>query len=221
MIASGVEPSTKEKSPTLGNSQENATFVHNCSCGRKLRVPKSLKSKTAKCPCGEAFEIPPLDGKLSPQKGSGSQSFSGSPTTATPVPSAIPLAIPMNDVGADWEKDIPSAPYGVGVSVYQEAVPLNTTNNFGSSNFASNPYSYSASQPSSAANPYLAQAMHERSSNPGRGESYFDGTVIGGIVAMLIAVVWFVVGLSVGYIFFYPPVMFVLGLIAVIKGLLD
>ncbi len=107
----------------------------------------------------------------------------------------------MNDVGTDWEKDIPAAPYGVGVPVYQEAVPLNSANHFGSSNFASNPYSYSASQPSSEVNPYLAQAIQERSSSPGRGESYFDGTVIGGIVAMLIAFVWFVGGLSAGYIF--------------------
>jgi hypothetical protein len=38
---------------------------------------------------------------------------------------------------------------------------------------------------------------------------------------MLVAVVWFFGGLAAGYIFFYPPVMFVLGLIAVIKGLLD
>lgn len=228
-IASGGGSSTRGQSSTTSNAQENALFVHNCQCGRKLRVPKSAKAKTAKCPCGEAFEIPPLHSKLPPQKDSGSQKFSGSPTTATPVPTAIPVAIPtaiptaipMNDVGTDWEKDIPAAPYGVGVPVYQEAVPLNSANHFGSSNFTSNPYSYSASQPSSEVNPYLAQAIQERSSSPGRGESYFDGTVIGGIVAMLIAVVWFVGGLSAGYIFFYPPVMFVLGLIAVIRGLLD
>jgi hypothetical protein len=45
-----------------------------------------------------------------------------------------------------------------------------------------------------------------------------NGGVLGGLAAMLIAVVWFVVGLINDIIFFYPPVLFVLGLIAMIKG---
>ena len=35
------------------------------------------------------------------------------------------------------------------------------------------------------------------------------------------AVVWFGVGLAGGVIFFYPPVLFVLGLVAVVKGLVN
>jgi hypothetical protein len=42
--------------------------------------------------------------------------------------------------------------------------------------------------------------------------------VITGVLMMVIAVVWFVLALSLGWIFFYPPVMFVLGLVAVVKG---
>jgi hypothetical protein len=42
--------------------------------------------------------------------------------------------------------------------------------------------------------------------------------VIGGILMMAIAVVWFVVGLAAGYIFFYPPILFVVGIIAIVKG---
>jgi hypothetical protein len=48
-----------------------------------------------------------------------------------------------------------------------------------------------------------------------------NGGVIGGILMMLIAVVWFVLGLAAGYIFFYPPVLFVVGIIAFCKGLMD
>jgi hypothetical protein len=44
--------------------------------------------------------------------------------------------------------------------------------------------------------------------------------VLGGCLAMLIATVWFVVGLAAGWIYFYPPVLFVIGLIAFLKGLL-
>lgn len=42
--------------------------------------------------------------------------------------------------------------------------------------------------------------------------------VVGGFLMMLIAVVWFVLGLAGGYIFFYPPILFVVGIIAVVKG---
>ncbi len=44
--------------------------------------------------------------------------------------------------------------------------------------------------------------------------------MVGGALMMVIAIVWFVVGLFAGYIFFYPPILFVIGLIALIKGLM-
>ena len=43
--------------------------------------------------------------------------------------------------------------------------------------------------------------------------------VVGGLLMMLIAVVWFVIGLAGGIIFFYPPILLVIGLIALVKGL--
>ncbi len=46
-----------------------------------------------------------------------------------------------------------------------------------------------------------------------------DKGVLGGIVMMVIAVVWFGLGWAAGYIFFYPPILFVIGLFGVLKGL--
>ncbi len=43
--------------------------------------------------------------------------------------------------------------------------------------------------------------------------------VTGGIIMMVIAVVWFVVGYQAGRIFYYPPVLFLIGLYALIKGI--
>ena len=44
--------------------------------------------------------------------------------------------------------------------------------------------------------------------------------IVGGILTMVGAVVWFVVGFFVfDLIFFYPPIMFVLGFIAFMKGI--
>lgn len=45
--------------------------------------------------------------------------------------------------------------------------------------------------------------------------------IVGGVLMVLIAVIWFVVGLMGGIIFFYPPVLFIIGFIAIVKGALD
>ena len=44
---------------------------------------------------------------------------------------------------------------------------------------------------------------------------------LGGIGMMLIAVIWFFGGYEAGYIFYYPPVLFIIGLVGLIKGLAE
>jgi hypothetical protein len=48
-----------------------------------------------------------------------------------------------------------------------------------------------------------------------------NGGVLGGVLMILIAVVWFVAGLAAGRIFFYPPILLIIGIVAVIKGLFN
>ena len=49
-----------------------------------------------------------------------------------------------------------------------------------------------------------------------------NGGVLGGIVMMLIAVVWFVVGIvALDMIYFYPPILFVVGIVAIVRGLME
>jgi hypothetical protein len=43
---------------------------------------------------------------------------------------------------------------------------------------------------------------------------------MGGFAMMAIAAIWFFAGLYVGLIFYYPPILFVIGLYAVLKGIL-
>jgi hypothetical protein len=47
----------------------------------------------------------------------------------------------------------------------------------------------------------------------------FNGGVAGGVLAMVIAVVWFIAGLAADRIFFYPPILFIIGLCGFFKGL--
>jgi hypothetical protein len=44
--------------------------------------------------------------------------------------------------------------------------------------------------------------------------------VITGLLMMVGAVVWFIVGLFAGWVFFYPPILFVIGLVRFIMGLM-
>lgn len=46
-----------------------------------------------------------------------------------------------------------------------------------------------------------------------------DRGALAGVLMMVGAVVWFVVGQAVGITFFYPPILFIIGLICFIKGL--
>jgi hypothetical protein len=48
-----------------------------------------------------------------------------------------------------------------------------------------------------------------------------NGGVFGGILMILIAVGWFVAGLAADRIFFYPPVLLIIGIVAVFKGLFN
>ncbi|AWM42049.1 hypothetical protein C1280_37040 [Gemmata obscuriglobus] len=56
---------------------------------------------------------------------------------------------------------------------------------------------------------------------PSRGGGiHISSGVLGGCGMMLGAVVWFGLGWAAGVIYFYPPVLFVFGLVAVVRGLL-
>jgi hypothetical protein len=55
----------------------------------------------------------------------------------------------------------------------------------------------------------------------GTETSILNGGTIGGLVAMLVAVLWFFGGLAAGIIFYYPPILFILGLVAVGKGIIN
>ena len=45
--------------------------------------------------------------------------------------------------------------------------------------------------------------------------------VVGGIIMIVVAIVWFFAGLAADRIFFYPPVLLCIGIYALIKGLAD
>jgi hypothetical protein len=51
------------------------------------------------------------------------------------------------------------------------------------------------------------------------GFGSLNAGIVGGLIMILIAVVWFGGGLMFGIIFFYPPILAIIGIGAIIKGL--
>ena len=47
----------------------------------------------------------------------------------------------------------------------------------------------------------------------------WDAGMMGGLVMMVIAAVWFFGGLAIGIRFFYPPILFIIGLVGFVRGL--
>lgn len=78
-----------------------------------------------------------------------------------------------------------------------------------------------------ASEPPVESAVAPAETKPARDGGFFapekkglEKGVIGGLIMMVIAVVWFVAGLKADIIFFYPPILFVIGLFGFLKGLL-
>jgi hypothetical protein len=73
-----------------------------------------------------------------------------------------------------------------------------------------------------ARRPLLRRRSAQRDEGPFEFERKgMDSGIMGGIGLMLIAVVWFFAGMAAGYIYFYPPVLFFIGLVAVSNALIS
>lgn len=80
---------------------------------------------------------------------------------------------------------------------------------------------YLKKKPEKSADPKGRKAQAQPSAESGRSleGSVFNSGMAGGLLAMVGAVVWFVAGLMNDVIFFYPPILFVIGLGAFFKGM--
>ncbi len=150
--------------------------------------------KSAKCPaCQTKFRITtPLGTPLD--------------SGLTPIPSPLlnanqnPLGDPLASAGGDGLLQPLGSNFGLGNAPAQGLPPVVT-----------NP----AWPAASAASPW---------GNPPKPAVHAGGIAwskVGIGVAMMVgAVVWFIVGLFADRIFFYPPILYILGIVGVVKGLL-
>ncbi|MFO0943170.1 MAG: hypothetical protein U0930_20735 [Pirellulales bacterium] len=213
-ISQSSQKSEKPSTTASSASASGETIALVCSsCTKRLKAPVTSRGKKVRCTCGTVLLVPGntaetprqpssswLDGL--PQESQTNYASNSSPFSFDSGPSHYPSAnVP------------PSANSHYSPSPSSGADPYGQTNTQSS---------YSAQ---STANMYLANAASEVSQERyvERGETWnVDWAKIGGgLLTMLGATVWFVVGLAANRIFYYPPVLFIIGLVAVLKGFFD
>ncbi|WP_372717934.1 hypothetical protein [Novipirellula sp.] len=206
----------------------NGKLTLSCGCGKRLAAPLSARGKSVRCPCGQVNKVPLGDahagsvGVAAPVVATSPKPTSPKPTSPSPTsPSPTSLAAAASN---DWLDDLPVHPAAAYSSVTGMAMQAHA--NPYANPAAVHPGSYAAQTPANAtANSHLAEAQRQiakdrRNGNSGDrgGSSFFSGGTMGGLLMMIIALVWFFGGLAAGVIFFYPPVLFVLGFIALVKS---
>lgn len=175
------------------------------SCNKTLQTPPHTAGKRVACPCGERMQVP--------------------------IPMASVMEEPSNDFGSTNQGAIGNAPGLDDVwgslpspSPYIPAEPA-----YGNAPQGAHPPVNSAASHSLAqAKPYTAPRGASQTgggvaggSVSGSESSIFNSGTIGGGLAMLAAFIWFFGGLAMGIIFFYPPILFIIGLVGFVKGIFN
>ncbi|HVS35844.1 MAG TPA: hypothetical protein VMS17_09700 [Gemmataceae bacterium] len=165
-----------------------------CTCGRKFRTADENAGRNAVCPdCRNKLIVP------------------ASAVTTAPL---APPPIPVND-----PPPLPSAPY----NHLPDAIPVGHRTD-------APPYGRPYRSPYDRDGDYRRRPPYGRDDitdrivrrpPPVQRGGMTNAGIAGGILMMIGAVVWFVVGLQFDYVFFYPPILFVIGLIALIKALVS
>ena len=209
--ASTMSTQTRKMESSSPAKSDVGKITIRCNCGVALAVPASAIGKSAKCKCGAIVPI------VAP---------SAAVVTATPVVS--PYAAPQTPAAAgsgDIFGNLSNDDFGSTPAWNDFNIPAAPA----ASGYYSQPAAYAASaskaaspQRSSAVNPYIANAQHElRRARDSEKVSWnpVNASTFAGIGMILGALVWFFGGLAMGIIFFYPPVLLVLGMISLGRGL--
>jgi hypothetical protein len=206
------------------------------NCNKRLLVPAGTLGKQGRCPaCQTVFRLEQLWE---------AEPVSASPPTA-PLAPFSPFSQPASPFGAPASPPPNSqAGFAAAGNPWGNTTPAPAANAWGApAQPAANPWGTPAqaskspyddadfqadyqlqAAPPVAVNPYASPMVTPLSTSstyqrPKEKGEFWSSSVIGGIALMLIAVVWFVGGLAVNIIFFYPPILFLIGLVAFFKGI--
>jgi hypothetical protein len=171
-------------------------------CGKQLMVPLAAAGKQGRCPgCTHVFTLPAL--------------------LEAPESDELPRLAPLeSDL---FGRGVPTSGYQLPQSAPQGNYAPPAA--YGSAP-AQQPYPYAEPQP---VNPYMATAYAEAAQKPHNPQKYnhafgleqrgLDAGMMGGLLMMVIGAVWLVVGLYFGLLFWYAPILCIIGLVGFLRGL--
>jgi hypothetical protein len=182
------------------------------SCSKKLMVPQGTLGKQGRCPgCQTVFTLEEMyEAELSPVASPALSPISNPSAGLTPI--APGSLYSDDDFGGDYNL-APSPPtmhngaYAPpAYSATHQPFPNNSFNTPGLQNTGFSPPGYGS--------PYSSPAPAQRQGFE------FNSSILGGLLMMVGAVVWFFgAGLLLNVWFIYPPILFIFGLIAFFKGI--
>jgi hypothetical protein len=191
-------------------------ITFDCACGKTLRVPDVHAGKRVKCPaCGSISSVPQAE-----------PMFEVVEDTAAPLVAPPPTrAKPVTRPAADDEDEEDRRGYGVSRSRRDDDDDDDDDDRGRKKSESRRRSRRDDDDDEEEERP--RKKKRKKKKHPARNEnsgrslegSVINGGVAGGLLAMVIAIVWFVLGLINDWIFFYPPILFILGLVAFFKGL--
>jgi predicted Zn finger-like uncharacterized protein len=167
-------------------------------CSAQFRVPMSLAGKKGRCAKCQGIVNIPVAPALEPLSAPVVQA------TLAPAPAAQPAADAFDDAFGDYKlmQDPPPA------SPFQ-------ANPYAPAGGAANPYVQNPYAPTAPADPKKYDGAF------GMEKRAMDAGLLGGIGLMVLSVVWFFGGLMlIDRIFIYPPILFIIGFVACIRGVI-
>ncbi len=176
-----------------------------CTCGKMLRVKDELAGKSVRCPvCSAAVVVPSAAPawEVVEDEPPPLPKAKSSPVRATPVVKKIELDDDDEDRPRNRRRDDED-----------DERPRKRRDDDDDDDDEDRPRKKKKYQSKKV-------GKEEKHSSFGMEKGIINSGVAGGAIAMFVAVVWFVLGLVNDLIFYYPPILFVIGLIAFVKGLM-
>jgi hypothetical protein len=163
-----------------------------CGCGRSLRVKAELAGRRVRCPdCGAVLVVPQASAAKDPEEEALHVLSADSPKRA-PQKSPLPATAPKEASAERKKLRSPAPAPQIPRSLPNQTKPKPTAK----------AKKRSQSDSSDRSGPMIV----------------INPAIVSGTLMMAGAAIWFFVGLAAGIIYFYPPVLFLLGIGAVIRG---
>ena len=185
-----------------------------CGCSRSFKIKDELAGKKIRCPeCKAVLAVPKPEVELESDDDAANFLVAESaPVTVTPVAAGKPRARKSRDEDDDDREE----------NEDDDEAPRPKKKSDDGFTADPSPWDKAKPEPKKDKKPKKkSRSLDSYNDDPPERSGpgiVISKSIITGILMMIGAVVWFGLGLAADRIFFYPPVLFVCGIVAVVKG---